>query len=40
MVTGGGNRTSKMLLDPKELPKLPGVEVVPGLALAREKPQP
>lgn len=36
VVMGGGNRTSKLLLDPNELRKLPGVEVVPGLAIARE----
>jgi hypothetical protein len=29
---GGGNRASKMLLDPQELLKLPAVEVVEGLA--------
>jgi len=32
---GGGNRSSKVLLDPKELTKLPGAEVVDGLALPR-----
>ena len=32
VVMGGGNRTSKLVLDPRELLKLPGVEVVEGLA--------
>jgi prolyl-tRNA editing enzyme YbaK/EbsC (Cys-tRNA(Pro) deacylase) len=32
VVMGGGNRTSKLVLDPRELLKLPGVEVVDGLA--------
>lgn len=32
IVMGGGNRTSKLLLDPQELLKLPTVEVVEGLA--------
>lgn len=32
VVMGGGNRTSKLLLDPQELTKLPDVEVVEGLA--------
>lgn len=36
VVMGGGNRTSKLRLDPNELRKLPGVEVVTGLAVARE----
>jgi hypothetical protein len=31
---GGGNRSSKLVLDPRELLKLPGVEVVEGLATA------
>jgi len=31
-VVGGGNRSSKLLLAPAELLKLPGVEVVEGLA--------
>ena len=35
VVMGGGNRSSKVLLDPKELTKLPGAEVVDGLALPR-----
>jgi hypothetical protein len=33
---GGGNRTSKMVLDPRELLKLPNVEVVPNLANPNE----
>lgn len=32
VVMGGGNRSSKLLLDPHELLKLPRVEVVEGLA--------
>ena len=35
VVMGGGNRTSKLLLDPKELTKLPNVVVVDGLANPR-----
>jgi prolyl-tRNA editing enzyme YbaK/EbsC (Cys-tRNA(Pro) deacylase) len=35
-VMGGGNRTSKLRLDPQELVKLPYVEVIEGLAIARE----
>jgi prolyl-tRNA editing enzyme YbaK/EbsC (Cys-tRNA(Pro) deacylase) len=34
VVMGGGNRSSKLVLDPRELLKLPGVEVVDGLATA------
>ena len=33
IVMGGGNRTSKILLAPAELLKLPGVDVVEGLAM-------
>jgi prolyl-tRNA editing enzyme YbaK/EbsC (Cys-tRNA(Pro) deacylase) len=36
VVMGGGNRSSKVLLDPNELKKLPLLEVVDGLALPRE----
>jgi prolyl-tRNA editing enzyme YbaK/EbsC (Cys-tRNA(Pro) deacylase) len=36
VIMGGGNRTSKLRLDPQELGKLPGVEVIEGLANARE----
>ena len=35
VVMGGGNRSSNLLLDPRELTKLPTVEVVEGLALPR-----
>jgi len=35
VVMGGGNRSSKLLLDPKELTKLPNVVVVEGLAKPR-----
>ena len=35
VVMGGGNRSSKVLLAPAELLRLPRVEVVEGLALAR-----
>ena len=36
VIMGGGNRTSKLRLDPTELAKHPGVEVLDGLAKARE----
>lgn len=36
VVMGGGNRSSKLLLDPHELLKLPNVEVIEGLARPRE----
>lgn len=36
VVMGGGNRASKLLLAPSELLKLPGAQVVEGLALPRE----
>lgn len=36
VVMGGGNRSSKIVLSPAELLKLPGVEVVDGLATPRE----
>jgi prolyl-tRNA editing enzyme YbaK/EbsC (Cys-tRNA(Pro) deacylase) len=36
VVMGGGNRSSKIVLAPAELLKLPGVEVVDSLALPRE----
>lgn len=32
VILGGGNRSSKLLVDPRELASLPGVEVVDGLA--------
>ncbi|ALE06756.1 hypothetical protein AL755_17010 [Arthrobacter sp. ERGS1:01] len=32
VVMGGGNRTSKVRLDPRELAKLPGAAIVEGLA--------
>jgi prolyl-tRNA editing enzyme YbaK/EbsC (Cys-tRNA(Pro) deacylase) len=32
IIMGGGNRTSKILLDPQELLKLPGAQVVENLA--------
>lgn len=35
VVLGGGNRSSKLLLDPAELTKAPGVVVVEGLARPR-----
>ena len=35
VVLGGGNRTSKLLLDPAELKKIPGLEVVQDLAILR-----
>jgi len=36
IVMGGGNRTSKIVLAPPELLKLPGVQVIDGLARAHE----
>ena len=36
VVMGGGNRSSKLRLDPRELLKLPNVTVVEGLARPRE----
>jgi prolyl-tRNA editing enzyme YbaK/EbsC (Cys-tRNA(Pro) deacylase) len=36
VVMGGGNRSSKLLLDPQELLKLPNTQVVEGLAKPRE----
>jgi prolyl-tRNA editing enzyme YbaK/EbsC (Cys-tRNA(Pro) deacylase) len=36
VVMGGGNRTSKLLLDPQELMKLPNAQVIDGLAKPRE----
>lgn len=35
VVMGGGNRSSKLQLDPHELTRLPDVQVVSGLALPR-----
>lgn len=35
IILGGGNRTSKLLLDPAELLKLPQVQVIEGLAIPR-----
>lgn len=36
VVMGGGNRSSKLVLDPRELLKLPDAEVVAGLAAVPE----
>lgn len=36
VVMGGGNRSSKVILDPQELTRFPGVQVVEGLAKAKE----
>jgi len=36
VVMGGGNRSSKIVLAPAELLKLPGVEVMDSLAVPRE----
>jgi prolyl-tRNA editing enzyme YbaK/EbsC (Cys-tRNA(Pro) deacylase) len=38
VIMGGGNRTSKLRLDPQELTKLPGVEIIAGLAKPRDNP--
>lgn len=36
VVMGGGNRSSKLLLDPRELLRLPNVAIVEGLARPKE----
>jgi len=36
IIVGGGNRSSKVLLDPLELQKLPNVEIIAGLAIAKQ----
>ena len=36
VVTGGGNRSSKVVLDPLELKKVPNLEIVEGLAKSKE----
>lgn len=36
VVMGGGNRSSKVVLDPRELLRLPGVQVVTDLATPRD----
>jgi prolyl-tRNA editing enzyme YbaK/EbsC (Cys-tRNA(Pro) deacylase) len=36
VVMGGGNRSSKVVLDPQELTKFPGVQIVPDLAKLKE----
>ncbi len=36
VVMGGGNRSSKVLLNPKELEKLSNLRIVEGLALSKE----
>ena len=36
VIIGGGNRSSKLLLDPTELNKLAGVKIIEGLAIGRE----
>ena len=36
IIMGGGNRSSKVLLDPRELRKLPSVNVIQGLAKPKE----
>jgi prolyl-tRNA editing enzyme YbaK/EbsC (Cys-tRNA(Pro) deacylase) len=36
VIMGGGNRSTKILLDPKELLKLPNVEVIEDLALEKQ----
>lgn len=36
VVMGGGNRSSKVLLNPSELHKLPAIQIIEGLAKAKE----
>lgn len=38
VITGGGNRSSKVLLNPQELQKVPNVQVIDGLAKPRGEP--
>ncbi|MGO4385349.1 YbaK/EbsC family protein [Specibacter sp. RAF43] len=40
VIMGGGNRTSKLRLDPRQLTKLPNVEVIDGLAKAPAPAEP
>lgn len=35
VVLGGGNRTSKLLIDPAELKKIPDVHIIEGLGIPR-----
>lgn len=35
VVLGGGNRTSKLLIDPAELQKIPDVHIIEGLGIPR-----
>jgi len=36
IVLGGGNRSSKVLMNPNELKKIPGVQIIEGLALPKD----
>jgi prolyl-tRNA editing enzyme YbaK/EbsC (Cys-tRNA(Pro) deacylase) len=36
IIVGGGNRSSKLVLSPNELNKLPGMQVVEGLGIVRQ----
>lgn len=36
IIMGGGNRSSKLVIRPEELRKLPGMQVIEGLAIARQ----
>jgi prolyl-tRNA editing enzyme YbaK/EbsC (Cys-tRNA(Pro) deacylase) len=36
VVLGGGNRYSKVVMDPKELSKLPNMQIVDGLAVPKQ----
>ena len=36
IIMGGGNRSTKLRLSPRELLKLPHVQIIDGLARARE----
>jgi prolyl-tRNA editing enzyme YbaK/EbsC (Cys-tRNA(Pro) deacylase) len=37
VIMGGGNRSTKLLLNPKELQKLPDVEIIPELAKTKQE---
>jgi prolyl-tRNA editing enzyme YbaK/EbsC (Cys-tRNA(Pro) deacylase) len=40
VVMGGGNRSSKVVLDPHELEKLPNVQIIPDLAKPKDQNSP
>jgi prolyl-tRNA editing enzyme YbaK/EbsC (Cys-tRNA(Pro) deacylase) len=36
VVVGGGNRSSKIILDPQQFKKVPGLQIIPDLAKPKE----